>query len=122
VAEPLIPTTIVAGSTAQAREDWIGQDLDAAGKPAAALLLEGLPTGSSPLDEMSQLTIRRTSPGCLCCAGNLVMKVTLDRLLRARPPRLYLGVAPGTHLQALATMLTAPPYSDWLQLKETVSV
>jgi hypothetical protein len=80
-------STLVTGPSAQAREAAIAAALDAApGK--TAIILEGLAPGSSPLDSLSDhLDPARIAPGCLCCAGNLVLRVTLNRLLRQRPER-----------------------------------
>jgi G3E family GTPase len=71
---------------------------------------------------MPQLSIRRSAPGCLCCTGNLVLRVGLNRLLRERPERLYISVGPGTHLPVLSTMLTSPPYDAWLTVSENISL
>lgn len=71
---------------------------------------------------MPDLNIRRSAPGCLCCTGNLVLRVGLNRLLREGPDRLYISVAAGTHLPVLSTMLTSPPYDAWLTLTENISL
>jgi hypothetical protein len=96
--------------------------LQARPTPGAAALLEGLPSGRGGLDDLPQLKLQRNAPGCACCGGNLVFRVTLNRLLQAGPSRLYIGVAPGTHLDPLATMLAAPPYSERLEVKERISL
>jgi hypothetical protein len=88
----------------------------------AAALLEGLPSGRGGLDDFPELKLQRNAPGCACCSGNLVFRVTLNRLLKDDPKRLYIGVAPGTHLGQLATMLATPPYSEWLEIAEKISL
>jgi G3E family GTPase len=60
--------------------------------------------------------IERIAPGCLCCTGNLVLRVTLNRLLRRRPGRLYIGLATTEHLDQLRSWLQAPPYDQLLEL------
>ena len=114
-----IPTVIVTGATAAAREAAIAAALDDPATPrgeAVAIILEGLPSGSSPLENSDKLLISRIAPGCLCCAGNLVMRVTLNRLLRQRPARLFIGVAATTHLDQLRSWLSGTPYDQLLAL------
>ncbi len=85
-------------------------------------MLEGLPSGRGALDDFPGLKLQRNAPGCACCSGNLVFRVTLNRLLQGEPQRLYIGAAPGTHLDQLATMLSAPPYSERLEIVERISL
>jgi hypothetical protein len=81
----------------------------------AAVILEGLPDGQPVLHPSPSLLIERIAPGCLCCTGNLVLRVTLNRLLRARPSRLLIGVAAG-HLDQLRSWLRSAPYDQLLDL------
>ncbi len=84
-----------------------------------ALILEGLPNGKSSLDDISHdpsLQIARIAPGCLCCTGNLTMRVTLNRMLRRPPERLYIGLATPEHLERIRDFLTHAPYDTLLQL------
>jgi hypothetical protein len=114
-----IPTTLVIGASAAAREAAIAAALEDPATPrsdGAAVILEGLPSGSSPLENSDKLLISRIAPGCLCCAGNLVMRVTLNRLLRQRPARLFIGVAATTHLDQLRSWLSSAPYDQLLAL------
>jgi hypothetical protein len=114
-----IPTVLVTGATAAAREAAIAQALETPATPrseGAAIILEGLPDGKSPLENSDNILISRIAPGCLCCAGNLVMRVTLNRLLRQRPARLFIGVAAGTHLDQLRSWLSNAPYDQLLAL------
>ena len=114
-----IPTVLVTGPSSAAREAAIAAALDDPATPrgeAVAIILEGLPSGSSPLENSDKLLISRIAPGCLCCAGNLVMRVTLNRLLRQRPARLFIGVAATTHLDQLRSWLSGTPYDQLLAL------
>jgi hypothetical protein len=113
-----IPTVIVAGGSAAERERRIADALAKLPLARTAVLLEGLPDGSANLQEGPDLLIARTVAGCLCCAGNIVMKVTLNRLLRMRPAQLFVGVASTEHLAALQTVLSSPPYSSYLCVKQ----
>lgn len=109
--------TLVTGATAAAREAVIAAAIDS--DVITALILEGLPDGKSRLDtaaDASHLHIARIAPGCLCCTGNLTMRVTLNRMLRRSPARLYIGLATSEHLERIRAFLTQAPYDDLLQL------
>jgi len=110
-------TTLVVGATIAAREAAIATVLDCA--LPTALILEGLPDGASPLDALAQgahLQMARIAPGCLCCTGSLTMRVTLNRLLRRSPARLYIAVANAAHVESLRTFLQQSPYDNLLEL------
>ena len=112
-----VSTTIVTGAGAGRREAAIAALLEPAGdEGAVAVILEGLPDGTLLLEPSPTLLIARIAPGCLCCAGNLVMRVTLNRLLRQRPKRLFIGLASGEHLGQLRSWLSSAPYDQLLSL------
>jgi hypothetical protein len=142
-------TSLVTGSTAAAREAAIAALLatpfdaaspssasvsnlaaDGATSPASrlpapaipfdAVILEGLGVAATPLETGPGLQVMRIAPGCLCCDGNLVLRVTLNRLLRQRPRRLFIGLASSEHLDQLRSWLAAPPYDQLLALEPTV--
>lgn len=116
--------TLVSGASAAAREAAIA----AAIRPAApecsiALILEGLPSGLSqpaaaldPQHNPALAQAVRIAPGCLCCVGNLTLKVTLNRILRRAPQRLYISLAGATHIGQLRAFLSSPPYDSLLSL------
>jgi G3E family GTPase len=116
-----VTTTLVTGSSAEARERAIHEQLvlsnlhhDGA---RSAVILEGLASGNSPLDTLPAHVLRaRIAPGCLCCAGNLVLRVTLNRMLRQGPERLFIGVARSEHLDQLRSWLESEPYDQLLRL------
>ena len=110
-------TTLVIGARASAREAAIAAAIES--DVDTALILEGLPGGSSPLDGITDshpVHIARIAPGCPCCTGNLTMRVTLDRMLRRAPSRLYISLARDAHLDRLRDFLTRPPYDNLLVL------
>jgi G3E family GTPase len=115
--DALVPVTIVTGTSARAREAAIAGRLAQDGAEGAAVILEGLPSGSSPVDAYADSAhVARIAPGCLCCTCNLVLRVTLNRLLRLRPERLYIGTAGSEHLDQLRSWLQAGPYDQLLRL------
>jgi hypothetical protein len=116
-----VAVTLVTGVTARAREAAIAAQLHhrAARHPdhgTEAVILEGLADAQSQLVPSPSLLISRIAAGCLCCAGNLVLRVTLNRLLRQRPQRLFIGVARGEHLDQLRSWLQSAPYDQLLEL------
>lgn len=116
-------TTLVIGAHTAAREAAIAGALDAAIR--TALILEGLPDGSAGLDAATptpNLQVVRIAPGCLCCTGNLTMRVTLNRVLRHPPARLYLSLASAAHLDRIRSFLTQAPYDKLLTLTEDISI
>jgi hypothetical protein len=116
-----VATTLVTGSSAAAREQAILDRLQLSdsrqGGAKSAVILEGLAAGNSLLDTLpAHVLFARIAPGCLCCAGNLVLRVTLNRMLRQRPDRLFIGVARSEHLDQLRSWLQAEPYDQLLRL------
>jgi len=113
-----IPATLVTGASAALREAAIAGVLD--GRLRTALILEGLPDGSSPFGAPlpAGLSIVRIAPGCICCSGNLTMKVTLNRILRQHPERLYISLANSNHLPQIRQFLQQEPYDAWLGLTQ----
>jgi hypothetical protein len=114
-----VATTLVTGPHAGAREAAIAAllaPLGATPAGACAVLLEGLPDGHALLTPSDTLVVHRIAPGCLCCTGNLVLRVTLNRVLRHPPERLFIGLASTGHLDQLRSWLQHPPYDQLLEL------
>lgn len=110
----MIPLTLVAGGAAGDRERAIALHLPPGKR--CALILEGMPTGKDVLQPSGLLHIDRIAAGCLCCTGNLVLRVTLNRVLRTRPDHLYIGLANAAHLVQLRSWLSDTPYDQLLEL------
>ena len=91
----------------------------------SVVILEGMPTGLSPLadlaDTTSKLQVLRIAPGCLHCSGNLVLRVTLNRVLRRPPARLYISLASAEHLEQLRSWLSEAPYGALLDLQDDIA-
>jgi len=118
-----VATTLVTGASAAAREAAIAALLEAAPvSPGGfdAVILEGLASGSSPIPTDSSVRLVRLVAGCVCCTGNLVLRVTLNRLLRQGPERLFIGLASSEHLDQLRSWLQDPPYDQLLALGPTL--
>jgi hypothetical protein len=116
-----VTTTLVIGPSAAVREQAIFDRLQLSNLhqsgARSGVILEGIASGNSPLDSLpAHVLFARIAPGCLCCAGNLVLRVTLNRMLRQRPDHLYIGVARSEHLDQLRSWLQAEPYDQLLRL------
>lgn len=109
-----LPTTLVAGASARARDMAIAGLLDPS--LSCAVILEGLASGHTILSPNASVQVQRIASGCLCCTGNLVLRVTLNRILRSRPERLFIGLAAPEHLDQLRSWLLEPPYDQLLEL------
>jgi hypothetical protein len=140
VAAP-VQTWLVTGARAGDREAAIAAHLGlsfghpqqtpvAAALPSTVIILEGLSDGSGalafdpadgPVGVASVLQVLRIAPGCLHCSGNLVLRVTLNRVLRHPPARLYISLATAEHLELLRAWLSEPPYGDLLDLQSDIA-
>jgi len=133
-----VPTWLVTGARAGAREAAIaarlGSDaIDRSGRGVelpTVIILEGLSDGGSalafdpadgPVGVAPVPKVLRIAPGCLHCSGNLVLRVTLNRVLRHPPARLYISLATAEHLELLRAWLCEPPYGDLLDLQSDIA-
>ena len=123
-----VPTWLVTGTRAGAREAAIAAHLPKEG--ASTIILEGLSDGSSALsfdptdgplvfDTVPQ--VLRIAPGCLHCSGNLILRVTLNRVLRRPPAQLYISLASAEHLEQLRSWLSEAPYGALLTLQDDIA-
>lgn len=114
--------TLVTGSRSATREAAIAAALPSQG--TTALLLEGMPDGDTAhaaLLDQPGVTMTRVAQGCPCCAGNLVMTVTLNRILRQAPQRIFISLASSAHLAQVRQMLERPPYDALLALSDDLA-
>ena len=126
-----VPTWLVTGERAGAREAAIAARLGLDGvELPTVIILEGLSDGGSalafdpadgPVGVAPVPKVLRIAPGCLHCSGNLVLRVTLNRVLRHPPARLYISLATAEHLELLRAWLSEPPYGDLLDLQSDIA-
>lgn len=121
--------TIVSGGSYRQREAAIAAAIaqsaanaNPIGTTRNAVILEGLPDGEQIFSADSSLQIQRIAPGCMCCIGNLVLRVSLNRVLKNPPTRLYIGFANIEHLEPLLDFLQQPPYRALLQLEQNLQI
>jgi G3E family GTPase len=115
-------TTLVIGTQVDAREAAIAKIVDL--RKRTAIIVEGLPAGTDVFDRFidhPNVELVRIAPGCLCCTGNLTMRVSLHRILRHHPDQLYISLATASHLAEIQRFLSDPPYSNLLALTEAIN-
>jgi len=62
--------------------------------------------GFMPLEATDDVAIARLAPGCVCCVGQVPLRVTLTRMLRAqRPDAVLLLLASAEHLSRVRALL-----------------
>lgn len=107
--------TLVVGAAAGAREAAIAAALTPG--LATAIIFEGMADGHAVLAHVpATVQLVRIAPGCLCCSGDLVLRVHLNRLLRQRPAQLFISVADASHIGQLRVNLSQAPYDALLSL------
>lgn len=115
-------TRLVCGSGTRQREAEIAAAIAQLPIDASvACILEGLADADSPLQQLTdkpQYRLNRIAPGCPCCVGNLVMRVTLNRLLRVAPRHLFVSIANSAHQEQIRNFLLSPPYDGYLVLQD----
>jgi G3E family GTPase len=121
----MTPTTLVYGGNSTAREQAITARFDASYSTAViAEGISGISGTDAPLQSLEakqQLQVFRIAPGCPCCSGNLTMRVTLNRILRRPPQRLYLSLASAAHLPQIRNFLQEAQYQSLLSLSEELN-
>jgi hypothetical protein len=86
---------------------WLAASLAApptAAQTARAVIAEGALFELTVPDDVA---LARLAPGCVCCLGLVPLRVTLTRLLRARPRALLLLVAADDHLPQLRALIAS---------------
>lgn len=115
--------TLVSGGNYAQREAAIAASLlKFPDDETIAVVLEGLPDGSNVLSESASLRLHRIAPGCMCCIGNLAMRVTLNRIFRYPPAYLFISLSSTEHLEKIAIFLQQPAYSKVLQLHQNLKL
>lgn len=95
-------------------DDWLrGRPVQDAA--ALAVVAEG---AFFELAAPASVPIARLAAGCVCCVGELPLRVTLARILRQHKPRaVLLIVADATHLERVRAMLTGGQFGAALEVE-----
>jgi hypothetical protein len=112
------------GAAAQqaALRDWLATQADLSyqdrEQPVAAVIAEGVFTA---LSAPAGVVIEQIAAGCVCCVGQIALRVTLTRVLRKhRPTTLLLLLASGEHIDRVRRMLQEDHFATVLRLSESV--
>ena len=63
-------------------------------------------SGFAPLEAPEHVPLARLAPGCVCCVGQVPLRVTLTRTVRAhRPDHILLLLASAEHLPRVRALL-----------------
>ncbi len=113
---------LVYGTGARQRETEIANAIALLPvEESVACILEGLADAQSPLQQLTanpEHRLNRIAPGCPCCVGNLVMRVTLNRVLRTPPCHLFVSIANSAHREQVRDFLRSPPYDNYLTMQD----
>lgn len=115
--------TLVSGGSYAQREAAIAASiLKISNDETIAVVLEGLPNGTAVLSETPSLRLHRIAPGCMCCIGNLAMRVTLNRIFRYPPNYLFVSLSGAEHLEKVRLFLQQPAYANLMQLDQNLQL
>jgi hypothetical protein len=84
-----------------------------------------LSSGSDTLETLATQAgypLVRVAPACMCCTGNLTLRVHLNRILRRPPEVLVISIANDEHIDQLRAFLTSPTYASLLSLEPIIQV
>ena len=114
----MIRCTIVCGGDPTTREAAIASRLNP--HHPAAVIIEGAraATPQLPLPGTPALaSLINIVPDCPCCGTALILRVTLNRVMRQRAPVLFLSLDASTHASHVATLLQSAPYAALISLQ-----
>jgi G3E family GTPase len=95
--------SVVVADGRQQRQAAVDQWLSAHPSGVRAVVAEG---AFEPLAVPENVLISQLTAGCVCCVGQVPLRVALVRMLRsARPRNLLLVVSGATHLERLRALL-----------------
>ncbi len=117
-----VATVVVTGARGAGKTTWLMHELARrpAGERRAVLLTEA---GAASLPDMANVSVVAAAPGCICCVGQVSLRVALTRLLReAMPQRLYLELGEPAHLAASLRTLRSPFLAPVITIAEVVGV
>lgn len=98
----MVAVEIAGGDHAAAANEWLERHLDG----RRAVIAEGL---FAPIELPPAVPLVRLAPGCVCCIGQLPLRVALTRLVRQhRPDHLLVLLADDAHRDRVRQLLADP--------------
>lgn len=118
-----IPTVLLTGARGAGKTTLLAALLERAPAEARiAVLLTEVGDARLPPPRPG-VTVAAAEPGCICCVGQVGLRVALTRLLReARPERLYVELTEPAHLAASLRTLGSPWLAPVLRLDAVIGV
>lgn len=105
---------LVGGKLRQGQSIAIELARAAAASGKQAVIVEG---GPGNLTAPAGVELVQLAPGCVCCSGQLPLRVTVARMLRlVKPVRLWIEVSTGEHLPELRKQLVGPGFAGAIEL------
>jgi G3E family GTPase len=117
-----IPTVLVSGERGAGKTTLLARLLEARPQTErrAVLLTE---RGEVVLARLAEVAVAEAEPGCVCCVGQVGLRVALTRLLRAsRPERLYVELTEPSHLGAALKTLANPWLAPVIRVESVIGV
>jgi len=116
-----VPVSVLTGLPGAARAAALTKLLSGLTDDApVSVLLEGAPADGTPeWQPPPGVHLHVLAPACLCCIGNLTLRVTLARVLRHEMPRhVVIGIADPLHRPRLFDWLAQPPWAGRLSTQD----
>ncbi|HSD42942.1 MAG TPA: GTP-binding protein [Burkholderiales bacterium] len=117
-----VPTLVVSGSLGAGKTTLISRLLDARpGRETWAVLANE--RGVVRITPRNGVAVAEVDGGCVCCTGQIALRVGLTRLLReARPARLFVELDAASHLPAVLENFRNPWLAPVLAIEAVIGV
>jgi hypothetical protein len=114
---PTVPVHVLVGTRLrEGASDALPLALAHVADGPQAVIIEG---GPGTFVASGGITLVQLAAGCVCCVGQLPLRVTVARLLRqVRPARLWIEMADGAHLPEVRRQLTGPGFHGAIALMD----
>lgn len=112
-----VPVHVLVGTRLRAgASDALPHAVAHAHEGPQAVVIEG---GPGTFVASGGITLVQLAAGCVCCVGQLPLRVTVARLLRqVRPARLWIEIADGAHLPEVRRQLAGPGFHGAITLMD----
>jgi G3E family GTPase len=117
-----VPAVVLTGLRGAGKTTLLGAMLRAR-PPAERIAVLLTERGEAAPPGLANATVVAAEPGCVCCVGQMSLRVALTRLLReTRPERVYIELAEPAHLARALATLRSPWLAPVLDIAEVDGV